>query len=215
MFIYLFIFFIIFSFFLNKNLFLICFFLFSLIFFLKFVYIYIFFYFIYFCWSPFRQKRLQLESFSPKRLQLGVVFSQNDSKSFWRGYARHENSVSRAPPHHFVQKVSNIFYFFFSLIKWAHWALPHTATRLFSLFFLFLLSPLLAWTQRYEKREFERGWDWEIEIEREESLREGETEKERSRVREFERKGWELGETPPVGAERRSGELVTQRPDFL
>jgi hypothetical protein len=49
-----------------------------------------------------------------------------------------------------------------------------------------------------------------MEIEREESLREGETEKERSRVREFERESWELGETPSVGAERRSDEPVTQ-----
>jgi hypothetical protein len=48
-----------------------------------------------------------------------------------------------------------------------------------------------------------------------ESLRKGETEKERSRVREFERKreSWEQGETP-VGVERRSGELVTQRPNL-
>jgi hypothetical protein len=34
-------------------------------------------------------------------------------------------------------------------------------------------------------------------------------------VREFERESWELGETPPIGAERRSGEPVTQRHDFL
>jgi hypothetical protein len=75
-------------------------------------------------------------------------------------------------------------------------------TQLLSLFFL--VSPLLARTQRDEKREFERGWDWEIEIEREESLREGETEKERPRVREFERESLEPGETL-VRAERRSG----------
>ncbi len=29
-------------------------------------------------------------------------------------------------------------------------------------------------------------------------------------MREFERESWELGETPPVGAERRSGKPVTQ-----
>jgi len=75
-------------------------------------------------------------------------------------------------------------------------------TQLLSLFFL--VSPLLARTQRDEKREFERGWDWEIEIEREESLREGDMEKKRPRVREFERESLEPGETL-VRAERRSG----------
>jgi hypothetical protein len=144
-------------------------------------------------------------------------FSQNTTPSRFGGGARAQKFCVLRAPSSFCSKSFKHFLFLFLSYKISQLGTaPHGHTTLFSLlsfssFFFLLFSP----EHRDMKREFERGWDWEIEIDREESLREGKTKKERSRVREFERESWELGETLPVGAERRSGKPVTQIPDFL